>query len=299
MRTRPGHFLVAPLLLALVGCGGAMKDPVEVVCDLHFSCDCEPTNYADKAACVADLEARYTEIDDAARAIASANGLTFDQECVDQGREVPGDLGCDLARPESDACFACAIVHGAQPLGAGCTQKDIYSDCARDLVCYMGLCADPCQRLAAGANCVGGSSLATCDKGLFCDAGNTNKCQPNGGVGSPCPTLAGCDEKTYCAADLTCQAYPAAGEPCTDDGMCADDLYCTAAKTCAVIPGDGQPCEDRCQEYLVCTAGMCKPGPAVGEPCPVNGPCGPGAVCEGDTCVAEQPLVCGIKPNVE
>ena len=247
--------------------------------------------------CIADLDARFTEIDDAAKAIASANGLTFDQECVDRSREVPGDLDCDLVRPESDECFACATVHGDQPLGAGCTEQDIYSDCARDLVCYMGLCADPCQRLPQGANCAGGSSLAQCDKGLFCDIGNTNQCQPTGGVGSPCPTFVGCNEDTYCAADMTCKAFPAAGEPCTVDGTCADDLLCTSAMICAVIPGEGEPCEDVCQEYLVCDVGTCKPGPGVGEPCPVNGPCGPGAMCDVDTCVAEQALVCGLKPN--
>ena len=297
MRTRPDHLLAVSLFLALVGCGGANKDPVEVVCDLHFGCSCEPTNYADREACITDLESKYTAIDDGAKAIADANGLTFDQACVDQSRQVPGDLGCDLVRPESDACFACATVHGAQPLGAGCTEHDIYSDCARDLQCYMGQCADPCLRLAAGANCTGGSSLAQCDKGLFCDAGNTKQCQPTGGVGSPCPTGVGCNEDTFCGDDLTCQAYPKAGEPCGPTSMCADDLYCTIAVTCQPIPGDGQPCESVCQDHLVCTVDTCEPGPAIGEPCPVNGPCGLGAMCEGDTCVAEQALVCGLKPS--
>lgn len=300
MRIRPAHLLVAPLFLALVGCGGAKRDPVEVVCDLHFSCDCEPTNYVDKAACIADLEAQVVEFDDDAKAIASANGLTFDQACVDQSRALPDDLGCDLVRPESDACPACAIVHGDQPLGAGCTEHGLYSDCARNLKCYMGLCVDPCQRLPAGAKCVGGSSLATCDRGLFCDVGNTDQCQPTGGVGSPCPTGVGCNEALHCGTDRTCQVYPPAGEPCTVDRMCADDLYCTSAMTCAVLPGDGEPCEDLCQDHLVCTAGACEPGPAIGEPCPVNnGPCGPGAVCDRGTCVAEQAAVCGIMPKAE
>ena len=299
MRLRPGHLLVAPLFLALLGCGGGSKDPVEVACDLHFSCDCAPTNFPDKEACMTDLEARYTKLDDELKEIASANGLTFDQECVDKLREVPADLGCDVVYSVSDECLACATVHGDQPLAAGCTEKGAYSDCARDLVCYMGLCVDPCQRLSAGANCTGGSSLATCDRGLFCDVGNTNQCQPAGGVGSPCPTGVGCNEDTYCATDLTCQPPPAAGEPCGPANLCAEALYCTTAGTCEPIPDEGQPCESVCQEYHVCDVGVCTPGPGVGEPCPVNGPCGPGAVCQEATCVAEQALACGLKPDPE
>lgn len=300
MRATPRHFLAASFLLALVGCGGD-KDPAQVACDLHFSCDCAPTNFPDVEACIVDVNAQLAALDDAAKMVASANGLTFDQECADRTRSVPDDIGCDLDRPASNECVACAIVHGDQPLGAGCTVKDVvYSDCNRDLECSNGICVDPCQRLAAGDNCVSGASLAVCDDGLFCDSGNTKQCQPVGGVGSPCPTGVGCNEDTYCGADKTCTAPPKAGEPCdplAPQSQCDEALYCAGGTTCEPIPGDGQPCDVVCQAYLVCDAGTCKPGPGVGEPCPVEGPCGLGAICEVDTCVAEQPAVCDLKPK--
>lgn len=296
MRALPGHLLAASFLLALVGCGGNKQDPAEALCDLHFSCDCTQTNYPDVATCVTDVRGKLDQQDEAARTFAADNGLDFDQGCVDKVREVPEDLGCELEVAESNKCLACAVVHGDQPLGAGCTVKGFFSDCARDLVCNAGLCVDPCQRLSAGDSCGQGSSIATCGEGLFCDSGNTKKCQPTGGVGSPCPTGDGCNEDTYCKDMKTCEAPPRAGEPCGPLGLCAEQLYCAGATTCEAIPGDGQPCPDfLCQQYLVCEAGACKPGPGVGEPCPSNGSCGPDTECQGETCVVEQAAVCSLE----
>jgi len=297
MRARPGPLLAVSLLLTFVGCGGEKKDFAQAACDLHFSCDCSPENFTDEEACVADVNAQITKQDDDAKEFASANGLQFDQACADRFRAVPDDYSCDYVPPETNECVACATIHGDQPLAAGCTAKGIYSDCDGDLVCFNGLCLDPCQRLAAGDNCVGGTTLARCGDGLFCDADNTKQCQPAGGVGSPCPTGDGCNEATYCGDDKTCVAPPKADEPCGPAGQCAETLYCAPDTTCQPIPADGAPCDGVCQEHLVCTAGMCEPGPGVGEPCPMaGGDCGPGARCQGDTCVAEMAGVCELMP---
>lgn len=285
------------MFLALAGCGGDTKDPAQAACELHFSCDCAPVNFPDLDACIADVNAQLTARDDAAKAMASANGLTFDQACADRESQVPDDIACDYQPPETSECVACAKVHGDQPLGASCTVKGDYSDCARDLFCFKNLCLDPCQRLAAGDSCVG-DSLAQCDDGLFCDSNNTMQCQPTGGVGAPCPTGDGCNEETFCAPDLTCQAPPIADEPCGPGGLCAEALFCDITSTCKPIPGEGEPCDILCQEDLACTNGTCAIGPGVGEPCPANGgDCGPDAVCDGVTCVAEQSIFCALEPG--
>lgn len=296
MRASLRPLLAASLLLSVVGCGGDNKDPARAVCELHFGCDCEPVNFPDVDACIADLNAQITARDDADKDIASANGLVFDQGCADRSRQVPDDFGCDYDPPEDVACVACAVVHGDQPLGSPCVVKaDEYSDCARDLVCFKGLCLDPCQRLKTGDNCVG-DSLAQCDDGLFCDSNNTKQCQPTGGAGAPCPTGDGCDEGLFCGDDDTCEAPPPAGEPCGPAGLCAEQLYCAADMTCTPVPGAGEPCDVVCVEHHVCTGGTCVVGPAVGEPCPV-GVCAPGAECAGDTCVAEQSPFCSLEPS--
>lgn len=296
MRARPG-LLAVTLLLSLAGCGET-KDPAQAACDLHFSCDCSPTNFPDVETCVADVNALLARIDDADKAFASANGLVFDQECVDRERKVPDDLSCDYEQPESSKCVACAKIHGDQPLGAGCTEKDGYSNCARDLDCSDGVCLDPCQRLKAGDNCVGGASLARCADGLFCDSDNTKQCQPTGGPGAPCPTGVGCNEATYCAANRTCQPPPKDGEDCGPGPLCAELHYCDADNVCKAIPGEGQPCTIVCQEDLACEAGTCVIGPGVGEPCPLDGgDCGPDAFCGNDgICVAEQSGACLLMP---
>ncbi len=299
MRALPRHLLAASLLLALVGCGDDKKDAAQALCDLHFSCDCEQTQFADVNECVTEINAELAELDDAAKKFTSANGLTFDQACVDQSRQAPADLSCDLDTDAPYKCTACAPIHGDQPLGAGCTPREEYSDCARDLVCYSGICVDPCQTLAQGDSCGQGSSLATCGEGLFCDANNTKKCQPTGGVGSPCPTGEGCDADLYCENNKTCAAPPKAGEPCGPFELCADELYCKAdTTTCEPIPGDGEPCDVICQEHFLCDGGTCKSGPAIGEPCPA-GVCAVGAECYGDTCVAEQAAVCQLSTEDE
>lgn len=298
MRARPLHLLAVSLFLSLVGCGNDDKDPAQAACDLHFSCDCAPVNFPDVETCVADVNAQLAKVDDADKEVASANGLTFDQSCVDRERRVPDNLSCDYEPVETDECVACAKVHGNQPLGAGCTEKGAYSDCARELFCFQGVCLDPCQRLKSGDNCAGGTSLAQCDDGLFCDSNNTKKCQPTGGVGTPCPTGDGCNEDTYCGDKLTCQAPPKAGEACGPAGLCDEDLYCAADMTCKPVPGEGEPCELLCEDHYSCRSGTCVAGPAVGQPCPNDGSnCGPGARCAGDICVAEQSLFCELKPG--
>ena len=297
MRARPGHLLAVSFFFTLAGCGGDDKDPARAACELHFSCDCESVNFTDVDACIADVNAQLTKRDDEAKAAAKAGGLTFDQGCADRERQVPSNLSCDYEPPETSECVACAKVHGDQPLGAACTVKGDYSDCDRDLLCFKGLCLDPCQRLKAGDSCIG-DSLAQCDEGLFCDSQNTKQCQPSGGVGSPCPTGDGCDEETYCSEDKTCQAPPKAGEPCGPAGLCAEEAYCAADSTCKLIPGDGEPCDVICEDHYICTAGTCVAGPAAGEPCPPAGAdCGPGAYCEGVTCAAEQSGFCFLEPT--
>ena len=285
------------MFLALVGCGDDKKDAAQALCDLHFSCDCTPTNFPDVQSCVTQLNDSADKAIANLETLAKSYGLTVDQGCVDNQRQVPASLSCDLEVPEDNTCVACALIHGAQPLGAGCTDHDGISDCARDLTCFNGLCADPCQRLKAGDKCGQGASLARCGENLFCDDDNTKQCQPLGGAGTPCPTNAGCNAATYCADNKVCTAPPKDGEPCGPANLCGEKLYCSANTTCRAIPGNGQPCDVICQENLACEAGTCKPGPGVGEPCPFIGDCGVGTECGEDTCVVVTAEICGLKPD--
>jgi hypothetical protein len=268
MRASPRSILALGLLLAVPACKGH-GDPVQELCELQLSCDCTPAPYADINACVTDLNDELEKI----KADATANGLVYDANCIDDvAAEYTDNIECG-ATAKSDACSFCSPVHGTQPAGAKCTQFDEYYDCAQNLYCLDGVCVDPCNFLGEGSVCAvmkDGMTQGTgnCAKQLYCDYATTLTCKPRLGDGDPCPDFAGC----------------------------AEGLTCDGAK-CSPIPGEGDPCVFECKTDLVCDNGTCKLAPGVGEPC--TGTCEADSECDGDTnfCVAKQPLICSVTPD--
>lgn len=88
--------------------------------------------------------------------MAAANGLTFNQSCLDrQLRELHDGYGCSTEYTGEQACSVCAPVHGDLPVGATCREFGDYSDCAADLDCWGNRCINYCEGLAEGALCIG------------------------------------------------------------------------------------------------------------------------------------------------
>ena len=293
MRTRP--LLATALVFLFAGCGEKTEDGVEVACKLLFECDCGATKYADVAACMADLNGEFDAVVATAKTVAEQNGLVFDQACLDQTRQVPADLDCDLGNLPEDECSICAAAHGEQPEGATCTRygEDGYSDCARNLVCAEGVCIDFCKRLGVGEVCDG--FFSSCADGLYCDD-EAGTCQPEIGPGGACMSFEGCADGLYCAdADLTCKPIPNQGEPCADGFNCAEGLTCALDKTCQPPPTEGEPCTLFCADHFLCESSVCIAAPGVGQPCSLEGICGPGAECdETDVCAAERAEICDL-----
>ncbi len=271
MRAFPSSLLAAGLLLAVSACNGN-GDPVQEICELALSCDCSDP-FADVNACVTELNEQVEQY----KAQATANGLIYDDSCVDEvAARYTGSIECNAVAPASDACTFCSPVHGTQPAGAPCIQYDEFANCAQDLFCIDGVCLDPCNFIPVDGVCAvmaNGETKGTgaCAKGLYCDY----------------------------AASLTCKPKIAQGQPCPNFATCEDGLACNGV-TCEPIPGEGEPCTFSCEVDLVCDAGTCTRAPGAGEPCP-NGVCDTESLCNGDTmfCVARQPLVCDIKEATE
>lgn len=257
------------LLLAVPACKGN-GDPVQELCDLALSCNCMPAPYADVNECVTKLGDEVERL----KAVATANGLIYDDSCVDEvADQYTGTIECGVTAPAS-TCTYCSPVHGTQPAGAACTKFDEFYDCAQNLFCINNVCVDPCNFLDEGSVCAvmkDGNVQGTgaCAEGLYCDYTATLTCKPRLADGAPCPGFAGCAEGLSC------------------DGV-----------TCGPTPGEGDACVFECTQGLVCNNGTCAPLPGEGEPCP-DGACDDDSECDGDTmrCVAKQPLVCSVTPD--
>ena len=298
MRALAGKILTTLLTtFTLVACGSDKSEPADLAtayCELLFSCDCSVNKYADVTACVTDINTERDKSIAEAKAIADANGLIFDQACLDRFSEVPSDLTCNLeGEQDLDLCDICSLVHGDQPKGAACTEYEYYSDCADGLACYDGTCYSFCfedSKAGEGEDC----SFETCGEDLYCHF-ETRICEPTAGLGGACLLDEECSAGLHCAEDSTCQPLPGAGQPCTVFGNCAEGLECRVDSTCQPFPKAGEPCDYECADDLICD-GTCKPPPGDGEPCPEYGLCAEGHSCDDATnlCTADDLAICSL-----
>ena len=219
---------------------------MQELCDLALSCQCSVQPFATVDACVTDLNTRT----EALKSMAAANGLTFNQSCLDrQLRELHDGYGCSTEYTGEQACSVCAPVHGDLPVGATCREFGDYSDCAADLDCWGNRCINYCEGLAEGALCVGENFaiLGVCGEGLYCNF-NTSLCEPEGALGDDCQDF-GCKNGLFCDEFGKCAPEPAANEPC--QVICAGDLVCND-NICVDGAGEGQACP----EGIDCAAGL-------------------------------------------
>lgn len=153
-------------------------------------------------------------------------------------------------------CGTCA--GGNAKAGSPCTAA---VDCASNLVCIKGSCA---QHVAAGGSC---SSTVDCASGLACVSG---KCGAPVALGQPC-TAGECALNAYCDPQKVCATIPlaAAGQPCDlVNGkvvQCSGGAYCNLDKqgqsgTCMAPLADGASCDPNvpdCLEPAQCINGKC------------------------------------------
>lgn len=251
---------------SVAACAERPREAQEALCERLLSCDCVAPTYASIETCVADLDA--TEARTQAR--AEELGLVYDKDCAERQLLRHADVNaCQPLDGLAPFCADCRMLHGDRPLGASCTTLTPgVSDCASDLVCDGGICADSstfhCRRLAVGERChEGGEDLGSCVEGAFCDAHVTDLCQPARPVGATCLVAGGC-ETLYCRNNLC--ATPEVGAPCDEHGLCSDRFACVDG-LCAAPPGVGEACEGPvfvCEEGLECvdSSDTCQPAQA-------------------------------------
>lgn len=321
------------LLLLLVSFPGCKPEDAALRTDLFsagcaqlFSCGCSDYEFVDAAQCEQIYAVQYAGVVGS----AEAAGLTVDEGCLQKDNfyitlacKKPSDLPDEPVTPAE--CSYCSLAHGTVALDQPCVDYGDLSDCAQGLLCFDGVCVDPCAKLKAGESC--GYAFDNCEDGLFCDFDNV--CAKVAAEGEPCDGPP-CADGLVCAYDLmtesgecrtprgqgqdcsgndcaaglvcsldsgTCESLPGDGEPC-DFSDCADGLVCdydTATNTtlCGPVPKVGEDCTSTCEDGALCSFdGFCIAEPGAGQPC-YQSLCAPGLECgEMEVCVAEQAQVC-------
>lgn len=292
--TLPRKQLAPTFLVALAAfssaCGGIKEkdypdEVAKVVCDLIYDCNCDST--MEPTASKDQCEAAIKESTELAQEIARVDGLTYDDECAEDGLNNVSDIGCTtpVGDPDAKCEKPCKLYYGPVGKGGSCNvSMSGYDNCAQGLSCDSdGICVNPCAEVdypKIGETCFANQ----CEEGAYC---------LYTGVGFP-----------------TCTALPTDGQPCSPDFECADDHTCDQSMglpgTCMAIPGLGDPCPDfACQSDFICdtetdpAAPVCINRPGQGQPCYMGAVCDFGLVCDIDTdpamptCQLAEAPICG------
>ncbi len=289
--TLPRKQFAPALLVGLAAlssaCGGIKEkdypdEVARVICDLIYDCNCDST--MEPTASKDQCEAALKEATELAQENARVDGLTYDDECAEDGLNRIDDIGCTTPSSDPDAkCEKpCKLYYGPVEKGGSCTYSMAgYDNCAQGLACDEdGICVNPCAEVdypAIGESCFAGQ----CEEGAYC---------LYTGIGFP-----------------TCTALPTDGQPCTDIGECAEDHVCDQSMgfpgTCMSLPGQGDPCpDDTCRQGLFCdsmtdpAAPVCAQPPQNGQPCYGGFLCDVGLTCDIETDPANPICVLGEAP---
>lgn len=279
-------------LLAVVGCkddggGGSSVGPVpeddapetavNVVCGQFVGCDCDPANAAPDG-CEASIDEQVRQ----AQGDATAAGLEYDAACM--GRYLSGLKALDCRTlgeftfeelVELSRQYQCKVFYGTDQPGEACVEVDALGDsCAAGSLCFDSLCVAIGEPAAEGEICTPEIDfLSACVDGTFCidvDGDQQARCVKIPKSGDACVgSLQICDAGLACI-DGTCLAGPGEGEACHTSGgnLCGEGLECNfETTTCELLPTGGEACTFSCAE---------------------------GFDCEGNRCVAQEPVICGV-----
>ena len=202
-------------------------------------------------------------------------------ECSASGRPPTCPLRFAGTIADGEACYS--DIECESP-GASCEPRDCGDSCC------LGICQ---PLLALGEPC---TDFGQCQPGLRC---NLTTCV-SGDPGSPCEQHYGCDPGAWCDKNEgICRPDRREGEPCANILQCGGETSCvglfTAGEepTCRRLTEAGDACDYFCLGNLHCDKsnpdpfGVCRPLPALDEPCGVNLPCvGRNLRCDSGTCVA-------------
>ena len=173
------------------------------------------------------------------------------------------------------------------------SQQCVFSQTSQTGTCLGNTPPDTAPAMI-GQTC---NPVSGCVDGAYCDS--FDECVALVAAGQPCTTASECAYGLGCSGvtgTRTCKALPAMGQPCPE-GLCRDEgLYCSSAMTCQRVGLPPTTCTSttQCSPYYPCdtTAGQCKQGPAIGQPCSGSQRCfADGTFCDTAstfTCVAER-----------
>jgi hypothetical protein len=188
---------------------------------------------------------------------------------------------CVSTDANGDTCLPMTPIFSSPPCGDG-------EECGWDGSRLA--CITPPPPPGAGDPC-GGSG---CGPGLYCQAsadgpiGLSVVCEPDVGLGAPCPIGVECSPELTCGAQHVCARFVGQGASCADPTTaCGDGLFCDEG-TCAPLPGLDASCAKagRCFEGYCSTADeLCHALEAGGEECSAWNECA-SSVCDGGICTA-------------
>ena len=260
----------------------------ETVCGWFYQCNCDELDgspFTSEDQCNAELggdfQAAVDEGDDAE--------LIYSAKCAGEVLEFLDELGCSRSSElgvsgivKLTEALDCKLFYGEKEAGASCTSLDMSSGdtCVEDAWCDEGTCKAITQVPGPGDSCESGD---LCSGGAWCvDVEGTGSfaCEVLPAEGDTClGVLDMCDEGLSCEQTTKeCEEAPDAGSQCASTPLwqCADGLYCGPTNLCTALPPGGEACADT-QFGLRCDEGL---------------------ICEEGTCVAEDPLACGIGPVI-
>lgn len=192
-------------VVALLACGPPKGDATRdlgaealrfarATCSARETCRCDDGRYDTRDDCEDDFVDRFMA--------QVESGASFDAECFD-GLLASEAMTCAIWPFETFEYHGCAPLEGQGQVGDPCEWHiDLYplyaKDCAGDLVCDAGRCAEALtdHSLSAGEPCHQGP-VNTCATGLWCGADEV--CHPNAALGSPCADARECEAGHYCA----------------------------------------------------------------------------------------------------
>jgi hypothetical protein len=313
--------LACTIVLALMTSGcpdddgdGSSFVGVDEIADAHKAAYCEHLvrcgHFPDRAACIGanvtlEFASYFTLEPDVIAAIRAGdviyNGNNL-RACFDSIAMRSCDQTSESYRELAPVCRE--FLRGTKAPDATCLvdEECISLSCIgsdSEIACMTGTCSagDPARvgPYPIGSRCFG---VGQCVAGAFCDQ-VSSMCVALLSATQACTGSWECDYGLGCIGATgarTCQPLPTEGQPCAD-GLCRDDgQYCSNANICTRVglPPTACTSSSQCSVYYPCdfTAGTCKQGPAVGQPCNSSTRCfAAGTYCDSSsfTCAAVKP----------
>jgi hypothetical protein len=215
-----------------------------------------------------------------------SEGFGFDATgCRDWFQAVTKAYFTGEFRPDRGAACLDALSEARAADAARCTTVPVFDEATLREACREAFAPAPRSGEPLGGKCLLASDCSSDERGaVICSSGNC-LLQLRGSAGDgPCYAT-GANTSGPLTESVRCEAK--------------DDLYCHRGdNVCLTRVGDGAPCPypGACNATALCTGGICKRLPSVGEPC-LNGVPGAGGFCAAGSVCDPATLNCG--PGLE